>query len=108
MPEIIARRSAKPVVLNSIDDRQLRMLSNRKRTDVRVQMRAHFVPLTAAGMSDIHVAVNLLTDRRVAARWRARLLALGAESLVDDATPLGCPRMVLRSANSASQVTKRC
>ena len=57
-------RVAKPVQLSADDDRLLQVLSNRKR----------IVLLAAAGMSDKDIAQKLLTDRRVAARWRARFL----------------------------------
>jgi transposase len=85
-------RSAKPVVLNADDERHLRILSNRKRIEARVQLRARIVLLAAAGMSDTDIAAKLLTDRRVAARWRARFLASGVTGLMQDATRPGRPR----------------
>jgi transposase len=53
---------------------------------------ARIVLLAAAGMSDTDIAAKLLTDRRVAARWRARFLASGVEGLMQDATRPGRPR----------------
>ena len=75
-------RVAKPVQLNAEDDRRLRILSKRKRIEARVQMRARIVLLAAAGMSDKDIAGKLDTDRRVAARWRARFLAAGVDGSV--------------------------
>src|SRR5450631_1122653 len=92
-------RVAKPVRLNVDDDRRLRILSNRKRVEARVQMRARIVLLAAAGMSDKDIAQKLLTDRRVAARWRARFLAAGAEGLLQDAARPGRPRTARKAAN---------
>ena len=91
-------RVAKPVALSADDDRRLRILSNRKRIEARVQMRARIVLLAAAGMSDMDIAQKLLTDRRVAARWRARFLAAGVDALVQDATRPGRPRTARQAA----------
>ena len=92
-------RVAKLVQLNADDDRRLRILSNRKRIEARVQMRARIVLLAAAGMSDKDIAQKLLTDRRVAARWRARFLAAGVEGLLQDAARPGRPRTARKAAN---------
>jgi putative transposase len=43
-------------------------------------------------MSDKDIAEKLDTDRRVAARWRARFLTAGVEGLLQDATRPGRPR----------------
>jgi transposase len=94
-----AMRVAKPVQLNSDDDRQLRMLSRRKRVEARVQMRARIVLLAADGMSDKDIAQKLDIDRRVAARWRTRFLAAGVDGLLHDATRPGRPRTARQAAN---------
>ena len=52
-------RVAKPVQLNADDDRRLRILSNRKRVEARIQMRARIVLLAADGMSDLDIALKL-------------------------------------------------
>lgn len=88
-------RVAKPVPLSADDDRRLRILSNRKRVEARVQMRSRIVLLAADGMSDKDIAHKLGTDRRVAARWRARFLAAGVDALLQDATRPGRPRTAL-------------
>ena len=92
-------RVAKPVQLNAEDDRRLRILSKRKRVEARVQMRARIVLLAADGMSDKDIAGKLDTDRRVAARWRARFLAAGVDGLLQDATRPGRPRTARQAAN---------
>lgn len=92
-------RVAKSVVLGAEDDRQLRVLSKRKRVEARVQLRARIVLLAADGMSDKDIGRKLDTDRRVAARWRARFLAAGVHALLQDATRPGRPRTTRQAAN---------
>jgi hypothetical protein len=45
-------RVAKPAQLSEDDASRLRVLSNRKRIEARVQMRARIILLAAHGMSD--------------------------------------------------------
>ena len=85
-------RVAKPVLLSADDDQRLRELSNRKRVEARVQLRARIVLLAAVGVSDKEIADTLDTERRVAARWRARFLEAGVDGLLKDATRPGRPR----------------
>lgn len=92
-------RVAKPVKLSADDDRNLRILSKRKRIEARVQMRARIVLMAAHGMSDKDIAQQLDSDRRIAARWRARFLAAGVQGLLTDATRPGRPRTARRDAN---------
>ena len=92
-------RVAKPVKLDADDDRRLRILSKRKRIEARVQMRARIVLLAGEGMSDKDIADKLDTDRRVAARWRARFLAAGVDGLLRDASRPGRPRTAREAAN---------
>ena len=98
-------RVAKPVQLSADDDRLLQVLSNRKRIEARIQMRVRIVLLAAAGMSDKDIAQKLLTDRRVAARWRARFLATGVDGLLQDATRPGRPRTT-REAGNVEEVVR--
>src|ERR1035437_10373984 len=102
---VIAMRVAKPVPLSADDDRRLRILSNRKRVEARVQMRSRIVLLAAEGMSDKDIAQKLGTDRRVAARWRARFLAAGVDGLLQDATRPGRPRTA-RLAAAVQEVVR--
>ena len=97
-------RVAKPVPLSADDDRRLRILSKRKRIEARVQMRARIVLLAGDGESDKDIAEKLDTDRRVAARWRARYLAAGVDGLLQDATRPGRPRTARNAANVAQVV----
>src|SRR5438552_1485136 len=85
-------RVAKPIQLSADEDRRLRILSKRKRVEARVQLRARIVLLANDGMSDKDIAEKLDTDRRVAARWRARFLTAGVDALLQDATRPGRPR----------------
>ena len=98
-------RVAKPVQLSADDDRRLRVLSNRKRIEARVQLRARIVLLAATGMSDKDIAQKLLTDRRVSARWRARFLCAGVDGLMQDATRPGRPRTA-REAGNVEEVVR--
>ena len=92
-------RVAKPVELDADDDRRLRILSKRKRIEARVQMRARLVLLAGPGMSDKDIAAKLDTDRRVAARWRARFLGSGVDGLLRDASRPGRPRTAREASN---------
>lgn len=92
-------RIASAVKLSVEQDRNLRILSKRKRIKARVQMRAHIVLMAAQGISGKNIAEELDTDRRVAARWRARFLAAGGPGLMTDATHPGHPRTARAAAN---------
>ena len=92
-------RVASPVKLSAEDNRNLRILSKRKRIEARVQMRARIVLMAAEGVSDKDIAQKLDTDRRVAARWRARFLTVGVQGLMTDATRPGRPRTARKDAN---------
>jgi transposase len=98
-------RVAKPVQLSDDECRRLHILSNRKRIEARVQLRARIVLLAAEGMSDKDIAAALLVDRRVAARWRARFRASSVEGLLQDATRPGRARTV-RGALSEKHVVR--
>jgi transposase len=67
-------------------------------------MRARIVLLASHGMSDKDIALNLDTDRRVAARWRARFLTAGVDGLMQDATRPGRPRTARAPTNVAQVV----
>ena len=98
-------RVAKPVLLSADDDQRLRDLSNRKRIEARVQLRARIVLLAAVGVSDKDIADKLDTERRVAARWRARFLEAGVDGLLKDATRPGRPRTA-REAATVEEVVR--
>ena len=98
-------RVAKPIQLSADEDRRLRILSKRKRIEARVQLRARIVLLADDGMSDKDIAEKLDTDRRVAARWRARFLTAGVDGLLQDATRPGRPRTA-RAAVKVQEVVR--
>lgn len=98
-------RVAKPIQLSADEDRRLRILSKRKRIEARVQLRARIVLLANDGMSDKDIAEKLDTDRRVAARWRARFLAAGVDGLLQDATRPGRPRTA-RAAVKVQEIVR--
>src|SRR5450631_3594253 len=98
-------RVAKPIQLSADDDRGLRILSKRKRVEARVQLRARIVLLADDGMSDKDIAERLDTDRRVAARWRARFLIAGVDGLLQDATRPGRPRTA-RAAVKVQEIVR--
>ena len=50
-------------------------------------------------MSDKDIAEELGSDRRVAARWRARFLSAGINGLMQDATRPGRPRTARAAVN---------
>lgn len=97
-------RVAKQVKLSAEDDRNLRILSKRKRIEARIQMRARIVLMAAHGMSDTDIAHKLGAERRVAARWRARFLHAGVQGLLRDATRPGRPRTARKKANEEKVV----
>jgi transposase len=99
MLEVVAMRVARPVLLSADDDQRLRDLSKRKPVEARVQRRARIVLLAAVGVSDKDIADKLDTERRVAARWRARLLVAGVDGLLKDATRPGRPRTAREPAS---------
>jgi len=92
-------RVARPVKLSAEEDRNLRILSKRKRIEARVQLRARIVLMAAEGASDKDIALRLDSDRRVAARWRARFLVARVQGLMTDATRPGRPRTARKDAN---------
>jgi transposase len=98
-------RVAKPIQLSADEDRRLRILSKRKRVEARVQLRARIVLLANDGMSDKDIAEKLDTDRRVAARWRARFLTAGVDALLQDATRPGRPRTA-RAAVKVQEIVR--
>jgi transposase len=98
-------RVAKPIQLSPEDDRRLRILSKRKRIEARLQTRARIILLAADGMSDKSIAEKLDTDRRIAARWRARFLADGVDGLLHDANRPGRPRTA-RTADNVKEIVR--
>lgn len=70
---VIAMRVAKPVPLSADDDRRLRILSNRKRVEARVQMRSR-TARQAAAVQEV-VRITLEVTPAGATHWSTRTLA---------------------------------
>jgi transposase len=93
-------RVAKTIDLDAQTDRELRMLSQRKRIEVRLQQRARIVLLAAKGMQNKEIALEVGLDRRQVALWRARFLEGGIDALRKDAPRSGRPRSVMSEMES--------
>jgi hypothetical protein len=83
MQGVSAMRVAKPVVLNAEDDRRLRILSQRKRIEARVQMRARIVLLASGGLSDKDIALKF-EHGPARCSALAGALAAGVDGLLQD------------------------
>jgi hypothetical protein len=57
-------RVAKTIELDAQTDRELRVLSQRKCIEVRLQQRARIVLLAAKGMQNKEIAIEVGLDRR--------------------------------------------
>ena len=74
-------RVAKTIELDAQTERELRVLSQRKRIEVRLQQRARIVLLAAKGMQNKDIAVEVGLDRRQVSMWRDRFLEGGIDAL---------------------------
>jgi DNA-binding NarL/FixJ family response regulator len=70
-------RVAKTIELDAQAKRELRVLVQRKRIEVRLQQRARIILLAAKGMQNKDIAAEVGLDRRQVALWRARFLEGG-------------------------------
>jgi transposase len=93
-------RVAKTIELDAQTDRELRVLSQRKRIEVRLQQRARIVLLAAKGMQNKGIALEVGLDRRQVALWRARFLEGGIDALRKDAPRSGRPANVMSAMES--------
>jgi transposase len=82
-------RVADKIELNSQAERELRMLSQRRRVEARVQQRASVILLAAKGWQNKDIATEVRLDRRQVALWRRRFLDGGVEALLQDASRSG-------------------
>ncbi|MCY7315303.1 MAG: helix-turn-helix domain-containing protein [Rubrivivax sp.] len=82
-------RVAKEIELGAQTERQLRVLSQRKRIEVRLQQRSCIVLLAAKGMQNKEIAENVGLDRRRVTLRRKRFLAGGIDALRKEAPRLG-------------------
>jgi transposase len=93
-------RVAKTIELDAQTDRELRVLSQRKRIEVRLQQRARIVLLAAKGLQNKEIAVEVGLDRRQVALWRARFIEGGIDALRKDAPRSGRPPSVMSTMES--------
>jgi transposase len=93
-------RVAKTIELDERTDRELRVLSQRKRIEVRLQQRARIVLLAAKGKQNKEIAAEVGLDRRQVALWRARFLEGGIEALRKDAPRSARPASVMSQMES--------
>jgi transposase len=84
-------RVAKAIELDAHTERELRILSKRRRVEARLQQRASIVLLAAKGMQNKDIALEVGLDRRQVALWRQRFLDGGIDALRQDAPRSGRP-----------------
>ena len=78
-------RIAKTIELDEPTERELRVLSKRRRVEARLQQRALVILLSAEGWQNKYVALQVGLDRRQVAVWRQRFLDGGIAALRKDA-----------------------
>lgn len=98
-------RVAVKIELDAQAERQLRILSKRRRVEARVQQRAEVILLAAKGWRNKDIAAEVRLDRRQVALWRRRFLDGGIEALRRDAarsgrTPSVTPEVESRIVNT--------
>jgi transposase len=98
-------RVADKIELDVQVERELRILSMRRRVQARVQQRANVILLAAKGWQNIDIAADVKLDRRQVALWRRRFIDGGVKALLQDAsrsgrTPSVTPEVELRIVNT--------
>ncbi|MGH8428734.1 MAG: IS630 family transposase [Gammaproteobacteria bacterium] len=87
-------RVAEKIALNPQDEHGLRVLSQRKRVEVRMQQRARIILLAAKDKQNKEIAAEVKLDRPQVAVWRRRFLEGGIDALRHDAARPGRPAKV--------------
>jgi transposase len=82
-------RVAKAINLDAQIERELRILSQRRRVEARAQQRARVILLAAKGWQNQDIAGEVKLDRRQVALWRQRFLEGGVQALLRDAPRSG-------------------
>ena len=82
-------RVAESINLDAQTERELRILSKRRRIEARLRQRAQIVLLAAQGWQNKEIAVEVGLDRRQVALWRSRFLHGGIDALRQDASRPG-------------------
>ena len=93
-------RVAKTIELDEHTERELRVLTKRRRVEARLQQRALVVLLAAKGLQNKDIAVEVGLDRRQVALWRQRFLDGGVDALRKDAPRSGRPATVTAEVES--------
>jgi transposase len=82
-------RVAKRIELDAATERELRVLSKRRRIEARLQQRARVILLAAQGWQNKDIADEVALDRRQVALWRQRFVTGGIDALRQDAPRSG-------------------
>jgi transposase len=82
-------RVAKRIELDAATERELRVLSKRRRIEARLQQRARVILLAAQGWQNKDIADEVDLDRRQVALWRQRFVSGGIDALRQDAPRSG-------------------
>ncbi len=82
-------RVAETIEVDAQVERELRILSKRRRVEARVQQRASVILLAAKGWQNKDIANEVKLDRRQVALWRRRFIEGGVEALLQDAPRSG-------------------
>ena len=82
-------RVADKIELDAQVERELRLLSRRRRVEARVQQRASVILLAAKGWQNKEIAAAVKLDRRQVALWRRRFIEGGVKALLQDAARSG-------------------
>ena len=82
-------RVAETIKLDAATERELRVLSKRRRIEARLQQRARVILLAAQGMQNKDIAAEVGLDRRQVAVWRNRFVEGGIDALRQDAPRSG-------------------
>ena len=82
-------RVAEKIELDAATERELRVLSKRRRIEARLQQRARVILLAAQGWHNKEIAAEVNLDRRQVALWRSRFLQGGIDALRQDAPRSG-------------------
>ena len=98
-------RVADTIELDAQAERELRILSKRRRVEARVQQRASVILLAAKGWQNKDIATEVTLDRRQVALWRRRFIDGGIKALLQDAsrsgrTPSVTPEIESRIVNT--------
>lgn len=82
-------RVAQKIELDAQTERELRILSKRRRVEARVKQRASVILLAAKGWQNKDIATEVNLDRRQVALWRRRFTDGGIKALLRDASRSG-------------------